>query len=165
MRASSGKGKGVRRTVLVLLTSAKSSELPEVISNRRVLARSVVVLKFSCVSCFKTGQWESKTIACLTGWFLSYHHLTHRPPDVNFETSLSRKVDIWMLGCQLRLVLTGSSLFSPEPQDDTDHLARNTQLTGEFLRRSGIKGLISMRRILPSVCFTCQRRGSIVDVV
>ena len=101
-----------------------------------------------------TTAYTSTTWAtvCLAGWFLGHLLTTNciavqhvnkkarwwaqnpsslRPPEVIFGTSLTQKVDVWMLGCATFLLLTGESLFSPEPQSDADYLARITQLTGE----------------------------------
>ena len=45
-----------------------------------------------------------------------------------------------MLGCATFLLLTGEPLFTPEPKDDADHLARITKLTGETFDPAVWKG-------------------------
>ncbi|KIM41668.1 hypothetical protein M413DRAFT_27272 [Hebeloma cylindrosporum] len=55
------------------------------------------------------------------------------PPEVilGLKAFLNQRVDVWMLGCPTFLLLTGEQLFTPEPQDDADHLARIMKLAGE----------------------------------
>lgn len=67
----------------------------------------------------KNAKWDTRNPSSL------------RPPEVilDLKASLNQKADVWMLGCATFLLLTGEPLF--EPQDNADHLARITKLTGE----------------------------------
>ena len=100
----------------VLYHSKASSSVQAVVhvSSRYLTTNFIAVQRVN-----KKARWSTQNPSSL------------RPPEVILGSSLTQKVNVWMLGCATFLLLTGESLFPPEPQGDTDYLARIKQVTGK----------------------------------